>query len=230
MFAVALQLECGSTTESLRALYRKLDGENWQKGGNWFQGSDYCAFEGVKCEGPKIIELDLSGFGINRPFPDEIACFTDLKSLLANGNAIKQFPRQICDVYQSSLQYLDVRDAGMVGDIPDCICQMPYLQYIYVGDNLLSGQIPECLPQMGVLDTFSASCNLLAGELDADTLSNTVQVFDVSCNPDLTCPTAARGGLKCGLSDCNTCELTCPASRQLSACGEYVFVPDLTIQ
>lgn len=93
MLAVILslnyELNCTTPYEAFKALYKNMNGQSWVKGKNWLKSTKYCNYEGVKCDtNEKVIELDLRGFGITEPFSNEIACFTDLKSLLASDNNI----------------------------------------------------------------------------------------------------------------------------------------------
>lgn len=103
---------------------------------------------------------------------------------------------------------------------------MPYLQYVYAGNNELFGDIPVCISESNVIREFKAPCNNLSGWMGSEEQGKQLTDYDVSCNFDVQCFTMPGVNVNCGMKDCNSCELVCPSTRELSVCGNYVFIPN----
>lgn len=117
-----------------------------------------------------------------------------------------QIPEWLCDMPQ--LEHLRLNDMGLTGPIPECLGDLIQLgthgdlgrndwipHAIDLSNNQLSGEIPASLGNLMFVNGIDLSNNQLSGEVPVEFFSigrigpaSTLQVMDLSGNPDLTGP------------------------------------------
>ena len=65
----------------------------------------------------------------------------------------------------SKLEYLDIHDNKIKGELPDFICQISTLHILIFRNNSLQGSIPICISNLTSLQILDLSSNLLVGEI-----------------------------------------------------------------
>jgi Leucine-rich repeat (LRR) protein len=67
----------------------------------------------------------------------------------------------------SKLEYLDIHDNKITGELPHFICQISTLQILNLQNNSLQGSIPDCISNLTSLRILDLSSNHLVGEIPA---------------------------------------------------------------
>ncbi|KAL5576310.1 hypothetical protein UlMin_018009 [Ulmus minor] len=127
-----------------------------------------CKFVGVECWQPdenKVLNLRLSGIGLEGKFPRGIANCTALTGLnLSNNQLSGTIPSDIGALlpYVTSL---DLSNNKFSGEIPKSLSNCAYLNVLKLDHNQLSGSLPMELGLLHRIKSFSVANNQLSGEL-----------------------------------------------------------------
>ncbi|OUM58041.1 hypothetical protein PIROE2DRAFT_16801, partial [Piromyces sp. E2] len=117
-----------------------------------------CESGGIKCEGSRVIQLNLTNKNINGPIPESIGELTELQVLSLDKNKLSgTIPESIGQL--TELQELSLDMNKLSGSIPESIGELTQLKELYLTDNQLSGSIPESIGKL----TRDLSINKLSG-------------------------------------------------------------------
>ncbi|XP_074323938.1 receptor-like protein EIX2 isoform X1 [Apium graveolens] len=135
---------------------------NYDSMSSWF-GDDCCSWEGIQCNNDgHVITLDLLGFSLTGPIPENIGKLTFLNSLKLLQNHFQgPIPSTIRNL--TSLFALDLRLNNLNGSLPESLCQLSKLERLDVSSNQLSGSIPKCIGGLSNLDYLDISSNSWEG-------------------------------------------------------------------
>lgn len=137
---------------ALNVMFTSLNSPSKLKG--WkANGGDPCedSWEGVKCKGSSVTELQLSGFelGGSRGY-----LLSNLKSLttfdLSKNNLKGNIPYQL----PPNIANLDFSENELDGNVPYSLSQMKNLQSINLGQNKLNGELPDMFQKLSKLETL----------------------------------------------------------------------------
>lgn len=159
---------------------------------DWPRKLDPCAaWSGVRCQGGRVVALNISGFRrtrLGRLSPrfavDGIQNLTRLAVFNASGFAL---PGPIPDWFgsrlPSSLAVLDLRRCSISSSIPFSLGNARGLRELYLAGNLLSGSLPSSLQGLSNLTLLDLSGNALSGPVPS-TLSSlrNLTYLDLSSN------------------------------------------------
>ncbi|GAB2229181.1 hypothetical protein Drorol1_Dr00023317 [Drosera rotundifolia] len=161
---------------------------------NTTEGS-ICNFAGVECwhlGESKVLNLKLSGMGLEGPFPVGIKNCSSLTGLdLSNNNFSGAIPSNMI-VLIPYITSLDLSSNVFLGPIPARLSSCSFLNVLNLENNEFSGEIPQALAGLSRLKTFNVASNNLTGPVP--NFSSNVSV-DYADNPGL-----------CGGSLANKCK------------------------
>ncbi|XP_059436488.1 receptor-like protein 20 [Corylus avellana] len=130
----------------------------------WNQSVDCCSWEGVICDGSRVIILDLTNESISDGLDNSssLSCLRSLQYLGLAYNKLKTFPHFLRN--QSALLALDLSNNEIHGEIPNWIWNLPYLYTLNLSYNyLMTLDLPLLgMSNLRVLDLHS---NQLQGQL-----------------------------------------------------------------
>ncbi|KFK42269.1 hypothetical protein AALP_AA2G233600 [Arabis alpina] len=166
-FAIIVTLVQAKTdsqeVSALNVMFTSLNSPSKLKG--WkSNGGDPCgdSWEGVKCKGSSVSELQLSGFELSGSLG---YLLSNLKSLttfdLSKNNLKGNIPYQL----PPKLANLDFSENEIDGNVPYSLSQMNHLQSVNLGQNKLNGDLPDMFQKMSKLETLDLSFNKLSGKL-----------------------------------------------------------------
>ncbi|KAG7660081.1 Protein kinase domain [Arabidopsis suecica] len=148
---------------ALNVMFTSLNSPSKLKG--WkANGGDPCedSWEGVKCKGSSVTELQLSGFELSGSLG---YLLSNLKSLttfdLSKNNLKGNIPYQL----PPNIANLDFSENELDGNVPYSLSQMKNLQSINLGQNKLNGELPDMFQKLSKLETLDFSLNKLSGKL-----------------------------------------------------------------
>ncbi|GLJ14699.1 hypothetical protein SUGI_0238300 [Cryptomeria japonica] len=113
-------------------------------------------------------ELDLSHNQISgNKVLAELFSLQNINTISLAGNSIDSIPEPSGSKYLYSLQYLDLSNNNLRGDISS-LAQMPSLRYLDLSDNSLTGFFPNDFPWLETLQYLNMSGNDFRGNLSAE--------------------------------------------------------------
>ncbi|CAN8240346.1 unnamed protein product [Cochlearia groenlandica] len=165
--AIFVALVYGKTenqeVSALNVMFTSLNSPSKLKG--WkSSGGDPCdsSWEGVKCKGSSVTELQLSGFELSGSLG---YLLSNLKSLttfdLSKNNLKGNIPYQL----PPNIANLDFSENELDGNVPYSLSQMKNLQSINLGHNKMDGELSDMFQKMSKLETVDLSFNKLSGKL-----------------------------------------------------------------
>jgi len=114
---------------------------------------------------PNIEQFIVSNNLIYSSFPATLEELANLRRFNMSMNSLSGELPDFSSVYPN-LQALDLSDqdssAGLVGNIPESLANLPFLSTLNLGGNKLSGSIPPVLGNMGQLRVLGLSSNKLS--------------------------------------------------------------------
>ncbi|KAH9289019.1 hypothetical protein KI387_033136, partial [Taxus chinensis] len=133
----------------------------------WVQSAgDPCgdSWQGVKCVGPNITEIDLSNSNLGGQLGYGLQNFTSLITLDLRYNHIGDvIPFQL----PPHLQGLLLSGNQFIGSLPYSLSTLILLSDLVLGNNLLTGAIPDIFQDLTVLTNLDFSFNNFSGQLPA---------------------------------------------------------------
>ncbi|CAG7904957.1 unnamed protein product [Brassica rapa] len=148
---------------ALNVMFTSLNSPSKLKG--WkSSGGDPCdgSWEGVKCKGSSVTELQLSGYELSGSLG---YLLSNLKSLttfdLSKNNLKGNIPYQL----PPNIANLDFSENELDGNVPYSLSQMNKLKSINLGQNKLDGELSDMFQKLSKLETVDFSLNKLSGKL-----------------------------------------------------------------
>jgi hypothetical protein len=157
--------------EALVALYYSTNGPDWGTSTNWMETNTPCSWQGVTCRSGNVSILNLGGFGLSGPLPDELGNLSKLEELRLDENFDIEGPIPATIGNLSQLRVLDLFKNKISGPIPAELGKLANLTHLYLSTNRLSGPIPEQLGNLSSLTVLDLSGNRLEGPIPT-TLGN----------------------------------------------------------
>ena len=160
---------CGPSDDAaqctaLEQLFKATGGSDWQRKEGWLsQGTSYCRWAGVKCEGSAVVGLNLSKNSLSGKLPPVWPAFANLTELNLHSNKIEGHINANLGRL-TKLRDLNIYDNLISGTIPWEIGITRNLVGFRAAHNGLSGTIP-CLGSLSHLEALHLFNNRLTGGL-----------------------------------------------------------------
>ncbi|KAL6995428.1 non-specific serine,threonine protein kinase [Sarracenia purpurea var. burkii] len=160
---------------------------------SWDQSSSPCNWTGVLCNkfGERVVELDLSGLGLEGSIAPQIGNLSFLRSLqLQNNHLTGPFPDQIGNLFRlrifnasfnliddaipqnisqcKELTVLDLKQNEISGTIPEDLTRLTKLQVLNLGQNHIHGGIPPSMANLSSLVNLVLGTNFLTGPIPGE--------------------------------------------------------------
>ncbi len=153
-----------SEEQALIALFRRCDGEAWERSAGWLSDADPCTWEGVTCERGRVTGLRLPRNHLRGTLPAEIGLLAYLGDLDLSGNALTgALPVDLGNLL--NLDTVDLSDNDLHGALPQRLRNLRRLRHLDLHSNRLNGSIPPALQDLTALEVLDLSRNRLSGPL-----------------------------------------------------------------
>ncbi|XP_031103031.1 probable leucine-rich repeat receptor-like protein kinase At5g49770 isoform X1 [Ipomoea triloba] len=133
---------------------------------NW-SGTDPCGsnWDGIGCNNSRVVEIKLSGIGLEGTEFGDLGSFTELQHLdLSNNLGLKgTLPSSIGNL--KNLTTLILVGCSFFGPIPDSIGSLQQLVFISLTSNSFNGPIPRSIGNLSKLSWLDLSDNKLSGDI-----------------------------------------------------------------
>ncbi|XVF74915.1 hypothetical protein PTKIN_Ptkin13bG0148500 [Pterospermum kingtungense] len=157
-----------STTDSkdvaaLNVMFKSLNTPS-QLSGWKASGGDPCgdAWEGIKCSGSSITEINLPDYGLNGQLGYRLSSLTSVATFdLSKNNLGGEIPYQL----PPNAVHIDLSENHFTGNVPYSISQMTNVQNINLSHNQLKGQLSDMFAKVKKLKSLDLSFNQLSEEL-----------------------------------------------------------------
>ncbi|XP_055803535.1 LRR receptor-like serine/threonine-protein kinase EFR [Solanum dulcamara] len=114
----------------------------------------------------RLREIDLSYNNFTGEIPIGIATLPRLKGLSLAFNELLNGTNALSIFNISTLEYLDLGNAGLTGDFPSDLCRrVPRLKSLGLDSNMLSGRIPRTISECSELQLLWLKQNNFVGEI-----------------------------------------------------------------
>ncbi|KAK9089740.1 hypothetical protein Scep_028822 [Stephania cephalantha] len=152
-----------SNVQALQVLYGSLNSPAQLTG--WSSsGADPCgdAWRGVSCEGSSVVEIKVSGLGLNGTMGYMLSNLLMLRTLDLSDNGIHDtIPYQL----PPNLTSLNLASNNLSGNLPYSISSMTSLNYLNVSHNSLTQSIGDMFANLSNLASIDLSFNNFSGDL-----------------------------------------------------------------
>ncbi|MCD9561005.1 hypothetical protein HAX54_019939 [Datura stramonium] len=131
----------------------------------------------------RVINLGYNNF--IGDIPSGIATLPSLKWFIFGYNKLLNGSNVLSTFNISTLEILDLRNAGLTGELPSDLCRrLPRLQKLALGSNMLSGEVPRNISECSQLQLLMLFRNNLVGTIPRE-LANLqlLQHIDLQDNP-----------------------------------------------
>ncbi|KAK7254993.1 hypothetical protein RIF29_28392 [Crotalaria pallida] len=162
----SLLVHCKTASQdvsSLNVMYTSLNSPSKLNG--WkSSGGDPCgdAWEGIKCDGSSVKEIDLSDMGLTGSMGYQLSSLTSVTYFDLSKNNLKgDIPYQL----PPNAAHIDLSNNGFTGSIPYSISQMNELNYLSLAHNQLNNQLGDMFSKLTKLKQLDVSYNSLSGDL-----------------------------------------------------------------
>ncbi|KAL1555667.1 receptor-like protein EIX1 [Salvia divinorum] len=154
--------------------YLNLDGANIADEAPWWLGSMFSRLEELSLSDNRISGtiqnlsstfiwyLDLSYNQFSGPIP-LLPPYAD--AIFLGGNMFSGSVSSICSTRHPDLQYLDLSNNQLAGELPNCWEKMSELEYLNLANNSFSGEIPRSLGSLHNLNILQMHGSGFSGEL-----------------------------------------------------------------
>ena len=119
---------------------------------DWDSTRPVAAWQGVSLGGdpPRVVELDLSGAGLDGRIPASLGALERLAALRLGGNRLAgSIPAQLGDL--EWLQWLELNDNRLTGAVPPELGNLQQLRRLWIENNQLGGDLPPELDGLPAL-------------------------------------------------------------------------------
>ena len=151
---------------TLASIYYSLGGEGWFKKGRWITTSDECFWDGVSCKRGRVTEINLGSNNMTGVFPTEFDILKEFLTKLSIPNNNIQVSNLIDLLTLVNLEYLDLDNNSVDGNIPDQIDSLSNLKTLKLSNNSVVGDLPVRLFDMINLEVLSLGDNFFSGLSD----------------------------------------------------------------
>ncbi len=162
---------------------------------SWNDSGQGYAFEGIRCEGGKVVDVTLDMNRLEGTIPSEIALF-DLRSLSFGSNTIYgTIPTELGGLV--NLTSLKLGSNKLVGSLPSEFGKLLSLQALLLHENDIEGTIPSTYDSLMNLKHLFIEGTKLSGDIDSIFCNreNNFENFYADC--------ASEAGVTC--SCCTSC-------------------------
>ncbi|KAK2378389.1 Protein STRUBBELIG-REPTOR FAMILY 5 [Trifolium repens] len=159
-------VQCKTSSQDVAALnvmYTSLNSpsqlSDWKS-----SGGDPCgdSWEGIKCSGSSVTEIDLSDFGLSGSMGYQLSSLTSVTYFdLSNNNLKGQIPYQL----PPNARTIDLSKNEFSGSIPYSIGQMKDLNSLNLAHNQLNNELGDMFKSLTKLKQLDVSFNSLSGNL-----------------------------------------------------------------
>ncbi|GAU16148.1 hypothetical protein TSUD_297780 [Trifolium subterraneum] len=159
-------VQCKTSSQDVSALnviYTSLNSPS-QLSGWKSSGGDPCgeSWEGIKCSGSSVTEIDLSDFGLSGSMGYQLSSLTSVTYFdLSNNNLNGQIPYQL----PPNARTIDLSKNEFSGSIPYSIGQMKDLNSLNLAHNQLNNDLGDMFKSLTKLKQLDVSFNSLSGNL-----------------------------------------------------------------
>lgn len=152
---------------------------------------------------------------VNNIFPQEIACLTNIKTLVILLDDISlTFPQVICQL--QGLEALIINSPGMYGRIPKCIGDLEALEALIIESSNMEGPLPDTIANLNNLKIFYIICMENGGEIPLDLYSiENLDVYLINSNFTENLQVEDLENNRTNIHIINDPEITCPDSLDI---------------
>ena len=163
---------------ALTALYRAVNGNDWDNNTNWLTVPTLSDWHGVTTDDAgRVIGLDLAENSLFGTIPAELANLSNLQYLSLAQNALSgPIPAELADL--PNLKVLVLSENRMSGPIPVELSELSNLENLNLSKNELSGPIPVELADLANLTSLDLSWNNLSGTVPVE-LANLAKLISL---------------------------------------------------
>ncbi len=156
-----------SDYDALVTLYNSTNGDDWNNNSNWLASADVRDWHGVRVEGDRFTQINLSENNLVGTLPAELGNLVNLQSLwLYNNQLTGSIPTELGNLV--NLQELYLYNNQLTGSIPTELGNLVNLQELYLYNNQLTGSIPTELGNLVNLQELYLYNNQLTGSIPTE--------------------------------------------------------------
>ncbi|KAH1092125.1 hypothetical protein J1N35_019382 [Gossypium stocksii] len=163
---------------------------------NYRRVGNHCMWLGIRCKAGSVVEIDLSGHGLNGSITPQIGALSKLRYLNLSLNSLTgELPSSIGNLTQlvvldvsynhiysipeyigrlTNLVALNLSSNYLVGPIPSSVSNLTNLASLFFQSNQLNGSIPEDIGRLTNLVALNLSSNYLVGPIPSSVSNLTI--------------------------------------------------------
>nr|KJB33603.1 hypothetical protein B456_006G021000 [Gossypium raimondii] len=124
---------------------------------------------GIRCNAGSVVDIDLSGHGLNGSITPQIGALSKLKLLNLSSNSLTgELPSSFGNLNQLALMTLHLRNCRLSGTIPPNIGELERMVDLDLSNNWFIGPIPSSVSNLTNLDSLFLQSNQLDGSIPKD--------------------------------------------------------------
>ncbi|TYI63479.1 hypothetical protein E1A91_D09G021000v1 [Gossypium mustelinum] len=124
---------------------------------------------GIRCNAGSVVDIDLSGHGLNGSITPQIGALSKLKLLNLSSNSLTgELPSSFGNLNQLALMTLHLRNCRLSGTIPPNIGELESMVDLDLSNNWFIGPIPSSVSNLTNLDSLFLQSNQLDGSIPKD--------------------------------------------------------------
>ncbi|CAA6671209.1 unnamed protein product [Spirodela intermedia] len=157
----------GPDVSALNVMYNSLNSPSSLTG--WTSsGGDPCGqrWKGIKCSGPSVTEIKLSGLGLTGSIGYQLSSLTSVTHLLkpCSNSFTGGVPYSISQM--TDLTYLNLANNQLSGQLTDMFGKLPSLTFLDLSYNQLTGDLPQSFGSLSSIKTLHLQNNQFTGKID----------------------------------------------------------------